>query len=402
MKILHTSDWHLGQKFLNHNRFHENEQTLNWLLQLIDEQQIDVLIIAGDIFDTMNPPNYARTLYYNFLNKLEKTHCRHTIIVGGNHDSPTTLNAPRELLKTKNIYVVGAATEKLEEEIITLKNKAGEIEAVVAAVPFLRDPDIRRSVAGELFEDRENRIRTGIKNHYHQLAESMLQYEDLGVPIIATGHLFASKATDNKDSKIYIGSLDNIGVEDFPDVFDYVALGHIHKAQRVYYTNHIRYSGSLIPLGFKEIEDIKSVYILDFNGRNFEKTTIDVPVSRRLIQVSGSYDEVTAELMALEIDKNALTAWVEVVVLTKKMIPNLMEDLKAIVNNKNIQILNFRLKNIIQKSLQPIESQNLKTMNELEVFEKRLENVDATPTEKKELTATFKELINWIEERDIE
>lgn len=402
MKILHTSDWHLGQKFLNHNRFHENEQTLNWLLQLIDEQQIDVLIIAGDIFDTMNPPNYARTLYYNFLNKLEKTHCRHTIIVGGNHDSPTTLNAPRELLKTKNIYVVGAATEKLEEEIITLKNKAGEIEAVVAAVPFLRDPDIRRSVAGELFEDRENRIRTGIKNHYHQLAENMLKYEDLGVPIIATGHLFASKATDNKDSKIYIGNLENIGVEDFPDVFDYVALGHIHKAQRVYFTNHIRYSGSLIPLGFKEIEDVKSVYLIDFKGRNFEKTTIDVPVSRRLIQVSGSYDEVTAELMALEIDKNALTAWVEVVVLTEKMIPNLMEDLKAIVNNKNIQILNFRLKNIIQKSLQPIESQNLKTMNELEVFEKRLENVDATPTEKKELTATFKELINWIEERDIE
>ncbi len=402
MKILHTSDWHLGQKFLNHNRFHENEQTLNWLLQLIDEQQIDVLIIAGDIFDTMNPPNYARTLYYNFLNKLEKTHCRHTIIVGGNHDSPTTLNAPRELLKTKNIYVVGAATEKLEEEIITLKNKAGEIEAVVAAVPFLRDPDIRRSVAGELFEDRENRIRTGIKNHYHQLAENMLQYEDLGVPIIATGHLFASKATDNKDSKIYIGNLENIGVEDFPDVFDYVALGHIHKAQRVYFTNHIRYSGSLIPLGFKEIEDVKSVYLIDFKGRNFEKTTIDVPVSRRLIQVSGSYDEVTAELMALEIDKNALTAWVEVVVLTEKMIPNLMEDLKAIVNNKNIQILNFRLKNIIQKSLQPIESQNLKTMNELEVFEKRLENVDATPTEKKELTATFKELINWIEERDVE
>lgn len=402
MKILHTSDWHLGQKFLNHNRFHENEQTLNWLLQLIDEQQIDVLIIAGDIFDTMNPPNYARTLYYNFLNKLEKTHCRHTIIVGGNHDSPTTLNAPRELLKTKNIYVVGAATEKLEEEIITLKNKAGEIEAVVAAVPFLRDPDIRRSVAGELFEDRENRIRTGIKNHYHQLAENMLQYEDLGVPIIATGHLFASKATDNKDSKIYIGNLENIGVEDFPDVFDYVALGHIHKAQRVYFTNHIRYSGSLIPLGFKEVEDVKSVYLIDFKGRNFEKTTIDVPVSRRLIQVSGSYDEVTAELMALEIDKNALTAWVEVVVLTEKMIPNLMEDLKAIVNNKNIQILNFRLKNIIQKSLQPIESQNLKTMNELEVFEKRLENVDATPTEKKELTATFKELINWIEERDVE
>ena len=402
MKILHTSDWHLGQKFLNHIRLFENEQALNWLLQLINDEKIDVLIIAGDVFDTMNPPNYARALYYNFLTKLEKTHCRYTIIIGGNHDSPTTLNAPRELLKTKNIHVIGAAMEKLEDEIIELKNKEGNIEAVIAAVPFLRDVDIRRSVAGELFEDREKRIRTGIKKHYHQLAEVMQQYDNLGVPIIATGHLFASKATDNKDSKIYIGSLDNIGVEDFPELFDYVALGHIHKAQRVYYENKIRYSGSLIPLGFKEIEDVKSVYILNFNGRNFEKKTVEVPVTRRLIQLRGNYEEVTTALISLEIDENDLTAWVEVVVMTDKMIPNLMEDLKAIIKNKNIQILNFRLENIIQKSLQPIDLQDLKTMNELEVFEKRLESVDAEPKEKEALTTTFKELINWMDERDIE
>ncbi|MFK7946798.1 MAG: exonuclease SbcCD subunit D C-terminal domain-containing protein [Saprospiraceae bacterium] len=402
MKILHTSDWHLGQKFLNNNRLDENKQTLSWLLQLVDKEQVDVLIIAGDVFDTMNPPNYARTLYYNFLTKLEKTHCRHTIIIGGNHDSPTTLNAPRELLRTKNIHVVGAAMEKLEEEIIKLKNKKGDVEAVIAAVPFLRDSDIRRSVAGELFEDREKRIRAGIKTHYHQLAEKMLQYEDKNVPIIATGHLFASKATDSKDSKIYVGSLDNIGVKDFPDLFDYVALGHIHKAQMVYYNNRIRYSGSLIPLGFKEIEDTKSVYLLEFDGRNFEKTTIEVPVSRRLIQFRGNYDEVTAELLALEIDKNDLTAWLEVIILTDKIIPNLMEDLKTIVKNKNVQILNFRLENIVKKSLQPIELQDLKTMDELEVFEKRLESVDAEPTEKKKLTTTFKELINWMDERDIE
>ena len=402
MKILHTSDWHLGQKFLNHERKKENKLASDWLLQVIDNEQIDILIIAGDIFDTMNPPNYARTLYYNFLNKLEKTHCRHTIIIGGNHDSPTTLNAPRELLKTKNIHVVGSAMEKLEEEIIELLDDKGNIEAVIAAVPFLRDSDIRRSVAGELFEDREKRIRTGIKNHYHQLATDMQHYKAFDVPIIATGHLFASKATDNKDSKIYIGSLDNIAVEDFPELFDYVALGHIHKAQRVYYNNKIRYSGSLIPLGFKEIEDVKSIYLLDFDGRKFEKTTLEVPVSRRLIQFRGDYDEVTAALLALEINKNDLTAWIEIIVLTDKVIPNLMEDLKAIVKNKNVEILNFRLENIVQKSLQPIELQDLKTMNELEVFEKRLESVDAEPKEKKELTTTFKELVNWMDERDIE
>jgi exonuclease SbcD len=400
MKILHTSDWHLGQKFLNNTRFEENKQALGWLLQTIETEKIDVLIIAGDLFDTMNPPNYARTLYYNFLTQLEKTTCRHTIIVGGNHDSPSMLNAPRELLKTKNIHVLGCTTDRLEDEIIELLDEKGNLEAVVAAVPFLRDSDIRKSIAGELFEDREKRIRTGIRNHYHELADVMQHYEAFGVPILATGHLFASKAMDNKDSKIYVGNLDNIGVEDFPDLFDYVALGHIHKAQRVYYVNKIRYSGSLIPLGFKEIEDIKSVYLLEFKGRNFEKKTLKIPITRRLIQIIGTYQEVTEALSNLENNPDALTTWVEVIVKTDKGIPNLNDELQAIVKDKNMEILKCRLEATILKKVEHIKFMDLKEMNELEVFEKKCKTEGYDETETKILTDTFKELVNWMDERD--
>lgn len=403
MKILHTSDWHLGQKFLNNERSEENKKALDWLLQTIDNQQIDVLIIAGDIFDTMNPPNYARTLYYNFLTRLEKTACRHVIIIGGNHDSPTTLNAPKELLRTRNIHVIGCATDKIEDEIIELMDENGNLEAVIAAVPFLRDSDIRKSVAGELFQDRELRIRTGIKNHYHKIADAMQHYDEASdIPIIATGHLFASKAADNKDSKIYIGSLDNISIDDFPKLFDYVALGHIHKAQRVYYENKIRYSGSLIPLGFKEIEDKKSVYLLEFDGRNFEKTTLYLPITRRLIQIRGSYEDVITDLFELNVNPTDLAAWIEVVILTDKTIPNLMEDLKAVIKNKNVKILNYRLEPLTQKINQQVKVRDLKTMNELEVFEKRCESENLNEAETAALTISFKELVNWMQERDIE
>ncbi|MFT5832825.1 MAG: exonuclease SbcD [Cognaticolwellia sp.] len=404
MKILHTSDWHLGQKFLNNSRLQENKQALDWLLETIEREKVDVLIIAGDIFDTMNPPNHSRKLYYNFLTQLEKTACQHTVIIGGNHDSPSMLNAPRELLKTKNIHVLGNTTDRLEDEIIELLDKKGSLKAVIAAVPFLRDSDIRKSVAGELFEDREERIRTGIKNHYHQIADAMAHYEAFGVPILATGHLSVLKKVkdDEKISRIYIGSLENINPDDFPKIFDYIALGHIHRTQPIGEFPHIRYSGTLIPLNFTE-QTKKSVTLLDFKGRNFEKTILHVPIYRRLIRVTGTYQEVTEALAAIETDANLLTGWIEVVVKTDKGIPNLNDELKAIVADKDVEILKCRLEATILKETEKIElMDDLKEMSELEVFGKKCEAEGYDEAETDTLTNTFKELVNWMEERDID
>lgn len=404
MKILHTSDWHLGQKFINNERKHENKEVLNWLLRVIDEEQVDLLIIAGDIFDMMNPPNYARTIYYDFLTKLEQTNCKYTVIVGGNHDSPSTLNAPRELLRTKNIFVVGCVPANLEDEVIVLKDKQGTIEAVVAAVPFLRDSDIRQSIPNELYEDRSRRIREGIKNHYQKLADHIKQYEHLNVPLIATGHLFAAKATDGKQSKIYVGNIENIDVDDFPKLFNYVALGHIHKAQMVNFENHIRYSGSLIPLSFKEIGEgnEKSVYVLDFDGRSFTKKTIKVPTQRQLIKIEGSYEEVIIKLKALEIPQDELQAWLEVTILTDKTIPNLAESLEEMVKGKNVQILQKKLQNSTQISLKKIDVQDLKAMDETEIFDKLLDAHKIKDERREVLQQTYIELLNSMDEQDIE
>lgn len=403
MKILHTSDWHLGQKFLNNTRFEENKQALDWLLQTIETEKVQILIIAGDIFDTMNPPNYARTLYYNFLRKLQNTACRHVVIIGGNHDSPSTLNAPSELLKALNIHVVGCMTERLEDEIIELLDEKGNLEAVVAAVPFLRDSDIRKSVAGQLFEDREKQIRAGIQQHYRAIADAMQHYEAFGVPILATGHLsvLSKKEDDEKVSRIYVGSLENISPEDFPTIFDYVALGHIHKTQPIGKFPHIRYSGTLIPLNFTE-KTKKSVTLLNFTGRIFEKTTIHVPNFRKLLRLEGTYDEIVKALETLETPESELTTWVEVLVQTDKMIPNLMDNLKEIVENKNIEILNFRLDASAARKAKIIVIDDLKTLSELEVFQRKCETEGFDETDTKALTSTFLELMNWIDERDIE
>ncbi|MEM1123432.1 MAG: exonuclease subunit SbcD, partial [Bacteroidota bacterium] len=128
MKILHTSDWHLGQRFLSNDRREEHQLALDWLRKTIEKEAIDLLIVAGDIFDISNPPSSARTMYYRFLADLRATNCRHIIIVGGNHDSPSMLNAPKEILEMLNVHVVGAATEKMEDTIIELRGANGQLE----------------------------------------------------------------------------------------------------------------------------------------------------------------------------------------------------------------------------------------------------------------------------------
>jgi len=240
---------------------------LQWLLNTIKQEQIDLLLVAGDVFDVANPPNYARQQYYDFLAQLRGSGSGHVVIVGGNHDSPAMLNAPAAVFKHFNIHVIGAATADPSNQIIPLKSKDGTLEAVVAAVPFLRDRDLHYSQAGESAADREQRLQKGIRTHYQHLAGLVAGYQSANVPLLTTGHLYAHGASaEEKRSNIYIGNRSNIAGGDFPEQFHYVALGHIHRAQRVAGLNHVRYSGSLIPLDFSEMADNKGIFILDFTG----------------------------------------------------------------------------------------------------------------------------------------
>ena len=230
MKILHTSDWHLGRLLYKRHRDEEFNEFLNWLAGTLRQEQVDVLLIAGDIFDTTTPSNRAQELYYRFLHTASAC-CRHIVVIAGNHDSPAFLDAPKTLLKVLNVHVVGAVTEHRQDEVLLLHKADGSPELIVCAVPYLRDRDVRLTEAGESLEAKEQKMVEGIRNHYAEVvnfAEQKRQELAVSIPIIAMGHLFtAGGKTVEGDGvrSLYVGSLAQVSPSLFPDGLDYLALG---------------------------------------------------------------------------------------------------------------------------------------------------------------------------------
>ncbi|MEL6607241.1 MAG: exonuclease subunit SbcD, partial [Bacteroidota bacterium] len=260
MRILHTADWHLGHRLHEHGQQEEQQLFLDWLLQLIDKEKIDVLLVSGDVYDTGVPSTQSQKMYYDFLIQLQQTHCSEVVITGGNHDAPGTINAPKELLAALSVRVVGKATEEIADEVFELK--IGNEAVIVAAVPYLRDQDIRRAVQGETFDEITERYKKALVNHYQEAATYCQEINTNQVPVIAMGHLFAvGGSVSDSEQQIYVGNLGHIGAEDFPETFDYIALGHLHKPQIVGGKDYIRYSGSPVMLSFSETGYEKQVLV---------------------------------------------------------------------------------------------------------------------------------------------
>ncbi len=403
MKILHTADWHLGQKFKgNLDRIAEHRHVMVWLLELIKKEKVELLIVAGDIFDTPNPANNARELYYRFLVDVNRVGCRHVVIIGGNHDSPSMLNAPKEVLSAINTYVVGAFTGNIEDEIIELKNEKGKLEAVVAAVPFLRDRDLKLAISGESGEERIDRIKAGIKAHYVEAGLAVEKYKDEGIPIITTGHLYAKGATaSDKQDNIYIGDMENIAANDFPSIFDYVALGHLHKSQIIGKQNHIRYSGSLIPMSFGEWKDEKSVILFEMDGHEIKDLRKEVvPLFRKLVSIKGDeikvenkLEEIANDIKASEMD---LEAWVEILIESEKTRADAYRYFNELVKDLPIQVLRVSYARNYEAADAISTEYELDNLSPEDIFKKRCEAVGLDEKETKDSIKSFKELMDWM------
>ena len=395
MKILHTSDWHLGQSFMGKSRAEEHQAFLSWLLETIAAENIDVLIVAGDIFDTGMPPNYALELYYNFLKNLSASACENIIITAGNHDSISTLKAPQQLLKALNVHVITSGDEDENEVIGIYKNEV--LEGVVCAVPFLRDYVVRQALSGESLKDKERALSLGIKAHYKNVyKEALVLCEEKQVPIIATGHLTTvGSKTSESERDIYIGGTLDIDSDFFAQDFDYVALGHLHINQTVG-QNHIRYSGSPIPLSFSEASSQKKVNIVTFEHNGLKITELDVPLYRPLLVLRGDLEQI---ITALENIENRET-WIEV---------HLKDDNPFHANQairehaENLQLTLLAVK--IERSEQQLRAETLNVitldeLNPLEVFERRVEQ-EALVDEhfEKLLIHHFKTLLHEVENR---
>ena len=191
MKILHTSDWHLGQHFMMKSREAEHSAFLSWLIEVVDTHSIDAVIVAGDIFDSASPASYARKLYSDFIVNLQKAGCTQLIIVSGNHDSVVVLNESKSLLNALNVSVLAGLSENLTEHLVTVKDKQDN-EAIICALPFLRATDVMLSESGSSADQKQMNLQQGIAKTYqdiYQLAESKKKVQSS--PVIATGHLTA-------------------------------------------------------------------------------------------------------------------------------------------------------------------------------------------------------------------
>lgn len=403
MKILHTADWHLGHylKGQENTRLEEHNLFLSWLLDTIENEQIDLLLIAGDIFDSANPPHWAEEQYYRFLANVRQTACKNVLVIGGNHDSPTNLNAPREILKFLDVHVVGKASDNLQDEIVSIKHQ-NHTALVICAVPFLRDSDIRKAMSTENITETERRIKEGIIQHYYQIANLVADYKKESIPILATGHLYAAKSqTSDSEKEIHIGNQGQIEVERLPSIFDYIALGHIHRPQKVGGHQHIRYSGSPIPLSFSEYNDRKQVIILEIDTHGLTALQeIEVPLSRPLLSFKGSFAEVEKKILSYE-QKNPLNAWAEVKVVLQEYANGLGERVHALGKEKGIDILKVSIEydRTHLPSSEPSIQQSLSELTPLEVFRQKCEqeNINLANEDYKEVLEAFQLLLEEVE-----
>jgi DNA repair protein SbcD/Mre11 len=307
MRILHTSDWHLGVTFEGISREEDHKFFLKWLIQTLCENKIDVFIIAGDIFDQAQPSADAQKIYYQFLFQVsQKTSVKRVIVLGGNHDSPSRLDAPSELLKLLDVFVVGGISSDLSSMSRYLcpvyNNKDNKVELVVAVVPFIHEYRLGVRTAFQTENEIQQSFKEKLSNLYSNLADEAEKISN-GAPLIATGHL-ACVGCENDDFPLevhMVGTLGGLPKDIFDPRFSYIALGHIHRSYRVENSNAY-YCGSPIPLSIKESNSPRYVQFVSF--QNLPKgepiiSKIVVPLRRKILEIKGNIDEIYDQIKNL-------------------------------------------------------------------------------------------------------
>jgi len=400
MKILHTSDWHLGQYFMMKTRENEHLQFLSWLIETVNDQKIDAVIVAGDIFDSASPASYARKLYADFVVQLQQSYCSQLVIVSGNHDSVAVLNESKSLLSALNVSVLAGLSENLAEHIISLKDQSGQQQALLCALPFLRATDVMVSEQGSSAEHKQMSLQQGIADTYQRIYETAQDEANTETPILATGHLTAvGCAVSDSVREIYIGTLTAFPSSLFP-AFDYIALGHIHKAQRVQKSDVIRYSGSPIPLSFDESKQVKKVNIIEFtNKSDLHVSEIEIPIFQSLKIIAGDIDSITEQINALKNEMNQQSVWLEVKLNQTHYMSDLHTHLSQLVEGTQIDILKVSSPQINETNQwQDNDKKSLENVTPEQLFEHRLDiEENISDEQKQQLKGLFAEVLSAVE-----
>ena len=335
-RLLHTADWHLGKMLNDQSRDEEHAQFLEWLLLAVKEHEVDAIVLAGDVFDSANPPQSALSQYYNFVSELFRQGNCAFAVVGGNHDSAAQLEAPKKALHALKTHVAGHLAENPVDRILHLPDSENP-RVAIAMIPFLRDRDLRLGKDGEGAEEIREQLVSGIKKRYEEAAVAV---ESLMCPVVATGHLtVAGASASDSEREIHIGGLGAVGPDIFPEEFGYIALGHLHRPQATDPQGRIRYAGSPIALSFSEADDKKEVRILDVTPDGITHFGLSIPVFRKLSQIRTTKAGLEQALASIDAASSALRPWVEVVVEDAGLETDLVERLRSLSEGKHFDVL---------------------------------------------------------------
>ena len=398
MRILHTSDWHLGQNFYSKSRAAEHQAFLDWLLASAQEHDVDAIIVAGDIFDTGSPPSYARELYNRFVVQLQQTRCR-LVVLAGNHDSVATLNESRDILAFLNTTVVANAGHA--PFILPLRD--GTPGAIFCPVPFLRPRELVTSQAGHSGGEKQQLLLSAISDYYQQQYQLACELRgDRALPSIASGHVTTVGASKSDAVReIYIGTLDAFPANRFPPA-DYIALGHIHRAQVVGGCEHIRYSGSPIPLSFDETGKNKSVNLVTFaNGCLKDVTPLIVPVTQPLAVLKGDFASISAQLNQWQNNDQQPSAWLDIEVTSDEYMHDIQRKIQAQTETLPVEVLLVRRSRAQRdRILAGAQRETLSELQVEDVFARRLALETLEATQQQRLEQLFNETLHSLNGED--
>ncbi|HJG71779.1 MAG TPA: exonuclease SbcCD subunit D C-terminal domain-containing protein [Bacteroides fragilis] len=385
IRILHTADWHLGQTFFGYDRTQEHEHFLDWLAGVLTKNKIDVLIVAGDVFDVSNPSAASQRMFYRFIHRVTTENPRlQLVVVAGNHDSAARLESPLPLLQEMRTEIKGIVRKQngkidYEHLLVELKNAAGEVEALCLAVPFLRQGDY------PVVETEGNPYAEGVKELYARLLKYALKKRTDGQALVAVGHLLATGseiAEKDHSERIIIGGLESVSPESFPEQIVYTALGHIHKAQRVSGRENIRYAGSPLPMSFAEKHYHHGVVKVTLDeGWAVEIEKLEYTPLVRLLSIpateAAAPDEVLDELRGLELPEDEPMPYLEVKVKLSEPEPMLRQQVEEILESKPVRlarIVSFYRQAAEGSVEEEVLTAGLQEMNPLQIVKATFEN----------------------------
>ena len=403
MRILHSSDWHLGQHFMGKTRQAEHQAFCTWLIEQVRAHAVDAVLIAGDIFDTGAPPSYAREQYNRFIVELRATGCE-LVVLGGNHDSVAMLGESKTLLAQLGTRVIPGVCEQLDEQLLVLHRRDGSPGAILCGIPFIRPRDVLQSQAGQSAQDKQQSLQQAIQQHYQDLyALAEAKRAELGgdLPIIASGHLTTVGASASDSVReIYVGSLEAFPTSAFPPAA-YIALGHIHRPQKVGGLEHIRYCGSPIALSFDEARQQKEVLLVELDGSGLRSIQpLPVPRFQPLLSLRGSLKELeTAIQEAAKQGSAEQPVWLEVLVGTDDYLSDLQLRIAALCEGQPVEVLRIRRER--GNAVAGLQGQARETLDELsveDVFAQRLSSESLSEAEQARLLGLYQQVVSELRE----